>query len=416
MAENNQLLQKKQVLGWVSLFRDCSSEILDEIASSLEELEFDKNQVVFNKGDHLHALYIIAKGRVKVHDGEYLFAEFGEKDFFGEYSLIDASIRSASVTTLERTQLFMLHKSKFDQLVDQNPPFARSIMEALIARLRKYNVIEEKLAQKSNELREEKARIEQRKQELENLNATKDKFFSVIAHDLKNPFNTIIGLAELMLYRFDSYSTEKLKEFVTQIYNYSTHTYTLLDNMLQWARSQTRQLEVQPEEIDVFELIQDNINLLQNKAEEKKIQLEKDIQEEAVKAFGDENMINTVIRNLISNAIKFTPEQGKVIIHTRPQDHHWLYLAVIDNGVGIARENISKLFDLNTGYTTHGTHSEKGTGLGLILCKEFVQMNGGEIGVESEENKGSTFWITIPRDKSTGEKHQKSHSQTYENL
>jgi signal transduction histidine kinase len=186
--------------------------------------------------------------------------------------------------------------------------------------------------------------------------------------------------------------------------------------MLQWARSQTRQLEVQPEEIDVSELIQDNINLLQNKAEEKKIQLEKDIQEEAVKAFGDENMINTVIRNLISNAIKFTPEQGKVIIHTRPQDHHWLYLAVIDNGVGIARENISKLFDLNTGYTTHGTHSEKGTGLGLILCKEFVQMNGGEIGVESEENKGSTFWITIPRDKSTGEKHQKSHSQTYENL
>ncbi|HKL38862.1 MAG TPA: ATP-binding protein [Bacteroidales bacterium] len=388
------MLQKKKVLGSVSLFRDCSRQMLDEIATSLEEIQFGSDQVVFNKGDRLQALYIIEGGKVKAHDGSYLFAEFGANQFFGEYSLIDSSIRSASVTTLEPTTLLRLEKNKFDKLIEQHPHFARGIMISLISRLRSNNVLEEELAQKSQELSREKEEIERRKSKLEKLNANKDKFFSIIAHDLKNPFNTIMGLSELLLYNLEHYPKEKIREFVTQIYNYSTHTYTLLDNLLQWARSQTQQMEVQPDFIDLEALIHDNINLLTNKAEEKNIALEADIDQEARQAFADENMINTVIRNLLSNAIKFTPDNGLVRIHTRSQ-HGEVVLSIIDNGVGISKENISKLFDLKTSYSTHGTHSEKGTGLGLLLCREFVQMNGGRIWVESEPGEGSTFSFSL---------------------
>jgi len=394
MASENNMLQKKKVLGSVSLFRDCSRQMLDEIATSLEEIQFGSDQVVFNKGDRLQALYIIEGGKVKAHDGSYLFAEFGANQFFGEYSLIDSSIRSASVTTLEPTTLLRLEKNKFDKLIEQHPHFARGIMISLISRLRSNNVLEEELAQKSQELSREKEEIERRKSKLEKLNANKDKFFSIIAHDLKNPFNTIMGLSELLLYNLEHYPKEKIREFVTQIYNYSTHTYTLLDNLLQWARSQTQQMEVQPDFIDLEALIHDNINLLTNKAEEKNIALEADIDQEARQAFADENMINTVIRNLLSNAIKFTPDNGLVRIHTRSQ-HGEVVLSIIDNGVGISKENISKLFDLKTSYSTHGTHSEKGTGLGLLLCREFVQMNGGRIWVESEPGEGSTFSFSL---------------------
>ena len=396
MTPDKSTLHKIKVLESVSLFKNCSASILEEIGSSLEELEFDKDQMIFAKGDQLQALYIIEQGRVKAHDGDYLFAEFGENEFFGEYSLIDESIRSASVTTLKKTRLLKLDRWQFDQLVEKNPKFSTTIMQTLIKRLRNCNVLEESMHQKSQELQDEKEQIEIKKQELENLNATKDKFFSLIAHDLKNPFNTIIGLSELLLYRFDSYPKEKIREFVTQIYNYSTHTYTLLDNMLQWARSQTRQIEVISEWINISDLIQENINLMQNKADEKNITIEPVIDHEAEHAYADENMVSTVIRNLLSNAIKFTPENGKVTILSRVNRDQQIQISVEDTGIGISKENIPKLFSLGSGYSTHGTKSEKGTGLGLILCKEFVEKLHGKIWVESEPGQGSIFHVTLP--------------------
>ena len=396
MTLNNETLHLRELLGKISLFRDCEGEVFDEIAQSLEQQSFRQGEVIFSKGDRLKALYIIKSGRVKAHDGDYLFAEFGPREFFGEYSLIDDAIRSATVTALEDTQVLILHKDNFDRLMERNTKVARAIMETLIGRLRNCNVLEEKLSRKSQELKHEKEQIEQERANLEKLNATKDKFFSLIAHDLKNPFNTIIGLSELVLQRFDSYSTKRIKEFVRQIYNYSTHTYTLLDNMLQWARSQTKQLKVQPEQVDLNVLIQDNINLLKNKAEEKNISLETDIHHGADQVFADENMIGTVIRNLISNAIKFTPEEGLVVIRSRQSDPEHVIISVSDNGIGIPKENLPKIFDLDAGYSTQGTHAEKGTGLGLILSKEFVQMNGGKIWVESEVDQGSTFSFLLP--------------------
>ncbi len=396
MALENKTRQIRELLAGVNLFKNCDIPVRDEISYSLEALTFHTDQVIFSKGDRLQALFIIERGRVKVHDGDYLFAEFGPQDFFGEYSLIDASYRSATVTALEETRVLRLNKDQFDRLIDRNSKVARAIMETLIQRLRNCNVLEERLSQKSQEIHQEKELIEYKRNELEKLNATKDKFFSLIAHDLKNPFNTIIGLSELLLQRFESYSGPRMKEIVRQIYNYSTHTYTLLDNMLQWARSQTRQIKVNFEQIDLNQLIQDNINLLQNKADDKTIHLKTHIQPGADKAWADENMISTVVRNLISNAIKFTPQNGQVTIQTRLYDNHHLQLTVMDTGIGIAKEDLPKLFDLNTGHSTKGTNAEKGTGLGLILCKEFVNKNNGIIWAESEPEQGSSFHFILP--------------------
>ena len=396
MASDRKTLQLRELLASVSLFQECDNQMLDDVAHSLDIQKFARHDVVFSKGDHMQALFIIEQGRVKAHDGDYLFAEFGPCDFFGEYSLIDASLRSATVTALEETTVLVLNKEKFNHLLERNSRVARSIMVTLIGRLRNFNVHEEQLAQKSQELAREKEKLEKERAELEKLNATKDKFFSLIAHDLKNPFNTIIGLSELVLHRFDNYSGKKIKEFVRQIYNYSTHTYTLLDNMLQWARSQTKQIKIHPENIDLQTTIHENINLLQNKADEKNLQLETDIRKDAVYVYADENMTGTVVRNLISNAIKFTGEEGLVVVRTQRNDPENIRISVVDNGMGIPGEHADKIFDLDAGYTTQGTHSEKGTGLGLILCKEFVQMNHGKIWVESQVNKGSAFHVLLP--------------------
>lgn len=237
-------------------------------------------------------------------------------------------------------------------------------------------------------------KVEQRTQELKELNATKDKFFSIIAHDLKNPFNTLMGFTELLLDNLEEYSTQKLKEFVDILHQTSKQSYALLENLLEWSRAQTGRLEMNPEMVNIHELANENISLLINHATKKSIQLTNEIKP-SVQAFCDENMIRTVIRNLISNAIKYTKENGNITCESQIIDDK-VEISISDTGIGIKPENVMKLFRIDVNYSTAGTAQETGTGLGLILCKEFVNKNNGEIWVESDFGKGSTFKFTLP--------------------
>lgn len=396
LKNSRELEDRKNVLKSVDLFKDTAPELLGYVAQSLDELSFYKGEVVFNKGDHMSALYIIKKGSVKVHDGDYQFATFRQYDFFGEYSLINSTKRSASVTTLEETTLLRIDEKLFKELLDKDLYFARAILKRLISRLRKSNQTEEYLYERSNAIKEEKEEIEEKKTWLEKMNATKDQFFSIIAHDLKNPFNTIIGLSELLVYRYDKYSREKVKEFIRQIHKHSTSAYNLLDNLLQWARSQAGRLEVSPQKLDTEKLIQENITLLQNKASQKEIRIDSDTQG-AADVYADKNMVNTIMRNLLTNAIKFTHRKGQVRVVAGEQDKDHIKISVIDNGVGIDKEDIPRIFDLTIHFTTSGTDSEEGTGLGMVLCKDFVEKNHGTIWLESEKGKGSAFHFTLPK-------------------
>jgi two-component system, sensor histidine kinase and response regulator len=237
-------------------------------------------------------------------------------------------------------------------------------------------------------------KVELRTQELKELNATKDKFFSIIAHDLKNPFNTLMGFTELLLENLGDYSTEKLKEFIGILYDTSRQSYALLENLLEWSRAQTGRLQMNAETIDLNAITNESLDLLSNLAAKKKIIIHNDIQGESI-VMADANMILTVIRNLISNAIKYTRDGGSITIDVnRKKDFY--ELSVTDTGIGIKPENMEKLFRIDINYSTRGTADESGTGLGLILCKEFVQKNGGSLWVESEYGKGSTFKFTVP--------------------
>ena len=232
---------------------------------------------------------------------------------------------------------------------------------------------------------------------LEEFNATKDKFFSIISHDLKNPIGSMQNLITLILSYKDKMSKEEILNILETLNKSSQKTYELLQNLLDWSRSQRNIIEYEPEELD-FRVITDDISrLINNMLESKSIILKTNITENS-KIYADKNMLNTVLRNLLTNAIKFTPENGSIEIFTEELTKY-MKISVKDSGIGISPEDMKKLFRIDVHHTSIGTSQEKGTGLGLILCKEFVEKHGGVILVDSIIDEGTTFSFTIPKSK-----------------
>ncbi len=236
----------------------------------------------------------------------------------------------------------------------------------------------------------ERKRIEQ---ELHQLNASKDKFFSIIAHDLRSPFTHLLNYSDLLL-SIDALDPEEVQLATNTINNSLNNLFKLLENLLQWSIIQMGQTKYQPDQIKLGELITDNVELLRGNAAEKNIRLHYDVKESSF-VYADRDMINSVIRNLISNAIKFTNSGGEVKVLVQPKEQ-FVELAVSDTGVGISQDDMTKLFRIDTQHITYDTANERGTGLGLILCKEFVERNGGQIWVESVVGRGATFSFSIP--------------------
>ena len=239
-------------------------------------------------------------------------------------------------------------------------------------------------------------------QDLKELNSAKDKFFSIIAHDLKNPIATLLNTSDVLAKPELDLSRQEMLEYARDLNNATKQLHNLLDNLLTWSRSQTNQIRFEPTQIDLSEVGTMNYYLLMMQAEAKNIKLTTKIKSN-IFAYADFNMINTVVRNLTSNAIKFTPEFGEVIIEAIYNSKDKVEISVSDNGVGLSEKDAEKLFRIDVSHTTIGSDGEKGTGLGLILCKEFVEKNNGEIWVESKLGKGSKFIFTIPKAKETKE-------------
>lgn len=249
------------------------------------------------------------------------------------------------------------------------------------------------LVQKNAEISEQKEKIEEIARELEKVNKTKDRFFSIIAHDLKNPFNTLIGFSSLLKSNIDYFDKEKLVQIATTINDTSNRTYNLLENLLDWSRSQTNTIHFEPEHIHLNLLVMDTINLLKSQAEKKNVELINKLDQD-LHVFADFNMVNTVLRNLISNALKFT-ENGSVAVSCQ-MNQTFCSISIEDTGIGISPDSLEKLFRIDKSISTTGTKGEIGTGIGLILCKEFVLRNKGTIFVESQVKKGSKFTFTLP--------------------
>lgn len=232
-------------------------------------------------------------------------------------------------------------------------------------------------------------------QNLKQINAAKDKFFTILAHDLKNPFWAILSFSELLAKNLKESGDLESFQIAKHIKNAAENTYELVENLLHWARSQTGKIEFKPRKFLVHELTLTTIQLIESQAFNKQIQISDEVPKNLL-VFADLNLSRTVLRNLLSNAIKFTPNQGMVKVSAAEKEG-FIEICVSDNGEGIPPVGLQKIFRIDEKYTTLGTNNEKGTGLGLILCKEFVEKQGGQIWVESEVGSGSKFFFTLPQ-------------------
>ena len=253
----------------------------------------------------------------------------------------------------------------------------------------------EMLAQKNDELKAKNAELDEKNSQLNLLNADKDKFFSIIAHDLRNPIGALRELPQLIAENLDNYSKDELRRLITMQRDAARNLFELLENLLTWSRMQRGLIEFNPEPIQVSALVQRSIALLTPSAAQKAITLTQAVNPSLL-GLADHKMIDAVVRNLISNAIKFTNSGGTIEVSGK-DDGAFMTIAVKDDGVGIGEQFLPKLFRIDEQYRRTGTANERGTGLGLILCKEFVERNGGEIRVESKIGNGSTFSFTLPK-------------------
>jgi PAS domain S-box-containing protein len=236
--------------------------------------------------------------------------------------------------------------------------------------------------------------IKNQNEELLRLNAAKDKFFSIIAHDLKNPFSAIIGSSDLLLQRNDANDIQIINKYAKIINQSSKKALDLLLNLMEWSQIQTGRMKFEPEYFDIYILVEEAIGLLGCNAEEKFISIRNNILEKTM-VHADKIMISIVLRNLISNALKYTHSKGVIEISSAEQKDS-IVISVKDNGIGIDRKVIDKLFKIDGVVSTPGTLKEKGTGLGLILCQEYLEKNKGKIWVQSEVTEGTTFYFSLP--------------------
>lgn len=234
-----------------------------------------------------------------------------------------------------------------------------------------------------------------RNEELLEIVASRDKFISIIAHDIKNPFTALLGFSEFLFKNIDNVDKEEIEEIARAMFQSSRLIFSFLENLLQWARLRTDRIEFNPVMMDIYAVTEGITELLTDNAQLKEITLTNTIPE-GTWVFADEPSISTVLRNLISNAIKFSRKGGKVNIASQIKEE-LVYIQVSDTGVGMRQEDVAKVFRIDRSHTTVGTNNERGTGLGLKLCKEFVERNGGTIWVESTLNKGSMFTFTLFR-------------------
>ncbi len=238
-----------------------------------------------------------------------------------------------------------------------------------------------------------------KEQELRRLIEEKDKFFSILAHDLKNPFGGFLGLTEVLSEEFDDLSSDDLREYNQELHKSATQLYKLLENLLDWGRLQRGAIECAPTMFDLISLAVESVEVTESVAAQKGIEIDLQIAPE-IMVHADQNMVRTILRNLLNNAVKFTKKGGTVELRAAEHREKEVLVTVRDDGVGMDQETLQSLFSLSNSGSgpKSGTARERGTGLGLIVCREMVELHGGNLKAESEVGKGSTFSFTLPRE------------------
>ncbi|RLD38676.1 MAG: hypothetical protein DRI74_03085 [Bacteroidetes bacterium] len=269
-------------------------------------------------------------------------------------------------------------------------PFSKEKLLETIKQSAK-SIINERIVEISN------IQIAKSEKDLRELNQTKDKFFSIIGHDVKTPVSTIASYSSILVDEFEEMEKEEILQIIKIIRNSSFRAIDLLKNLLEWAKMQTGAISFNPEIINICDIIDEEVDFASNSWAKKNISIEQ-LSKTDDFVYADKNMLRTVFRNLFSNAIKFTPEKGEIQLSSKilKQDGDFIQISIKDTGVGIPEKALNNLFSIKDKYSTEGTEGEKGTGMGLIFCKEFVDIQGGNIKAESTLGQGSVFSFSLP--------------------
>ena len=371
-------------------YKGAYKELIDGINKTLDAIIRPLN---------ITAEYVdrISKGDIPpkitdIYNGEFNEIKNNLNGCINTVGLLLNEINQSIDEALHRNLQYRTDVNKFQGDYSKIVNSVNNLAEAFVASIKG-------LEQQKIILAEQNEKLEQQNEELEKLNVTKDKFFSIIAHDLKNPLTPLLSLSELLGDSYDDMDADQVKQITSIIYNSSKNIYRLLENLLEWSRSSQGEMTYEPIENNINEIIYDCVNNLRGQANVKNISIE--IPDTLIKndVMCDTNMIHTVIRNLVSNAIKFsfTDSTIKVSVTDYNMDSNYIQVSVKDSGVGISEDDINKLFRIDKKLTTEGTAQETGTGLGLILCKEFIDKHNCKIWAESEIGKGTTFSFTLPK-------------------
>ncbi len=289
--------------------------------------------------------------------------------------------------------IFILYKWRIKNIRNQNKKLEAIVsertqeLELKTKELVKYNKMQGQILEQ----------LSQSEIELKELNAAKDKYFSILAHDLRSPFNSLVGFSDLLENEFDNLDKEDIKKAAKNINISAKNLLKLINTLLEWSMFQAGKMEYNPSQENLTEIVNQVIDVLHGNAQKKSISLQNEINSD-ISVWADKYMLHSIFQNLISNSIKFTSNNGSIKI-IAIEDDAFIQISVCDTGVGISKEDINKLFDLNKLHSTRGTGNESGSGLGLNLCKELVKKQGGEISVKSELGKGTTFIFTLPKNK-----------------
>ncbi len=367
----------------------------DEWGFLFEEKNDKKFQLKFN--DSWQKISKSSNGQFLNSDGLFTYTTIRPlEEIYNYFDKKNVSVKT-SQDYYWKLILFCPHKKLYDNIAfNWNKILALNIFITLILLGLSIFVAKSKVLRKRATELEKKMQRELQKSEhrLKKLNADKDKFFSIISHDLRSPFQGIIGIMNMLKNEYHNLEENEIAEAVKLLDASINSLYSLLNGLLEWSRAQTGRIEFTPSIISVTEICNGVTQLLQTNANKKNIEIVNSI-DDTVKVFADKNMLNSIIRNLVSNAIKFS-QSGNKIEYSAISKNNKIEITVSDSGVGMTKENIAKLFRIDVHHTTPGTQDESGTGVGLILCKSFVEKNGGKIWVESKLGIGSKFIFTLP--------------------
>jgi len=400
----NMIPAQKEVMELLNIFEDYNNAMLVFSAESLVENENDHvirqtNELILEINRFIRQLSgkteEVRKQTKKAMDAyKFLIIFIAISMSLGTFLLANFIIRSVikplkelgkAASSVQRGNYDVLVKSNQDNEIGQlNQNFNRMIIS---------------LKQQKEELEEFNQLLISSHKKTKESNQTKDKFFNIIAHDLKGPITSFVTITEMLKDQPESISNDKKLYFYNSLYSSASNLEKLLDNLLQWARSQSGRIKIKTKCIIINDLIEQNLDLISIYAKENNITLINHINED-ISVYTDQNLLNTIFRNILNNAIKFTNPNGQIEISCHQNHDGFIEFRVSDTGIGISEEDIQRLFRIDKDTKTIGNSNKKGTGFGLLLCKEFVDNLGGNIRVESELEKGSTFIFTIPTCKS----------------